>query len=292
MITGLTVRVPATVANVGPGFDTLAFALDWHNEIRIDAAPQLEIEVEGEGADSIERGPSNLVVRSIAALLGTTPRARIRIVNRFPFGRGFGSSAAAVVGGLVAARALGARDDSDEELLGHATEIEGHADNAGACLLGGITVSLPGAPTGRIEPPADFHVVVAVAPAPLSTHEARRALPSSVPFAHAALTAARAARLTAALASGDAAALLASTDDVLHQPARFALAADSGSLVFKLRAAGHAAFLSGAGPSVAAIVPRESLESARQDAVRFAPSGWSVRSLGFAAGGAEIIVGD
>lgn len=292
MITGVRVRVPATVANVGPGFDALALALDWTNEIHVDPAPQLEIDVQGEGADTISRDADNLVARAIGRVLGATPRACITIVNRFPFGRGFGSSAAAIVGGLVAGRALAARNETDEELLQDAIEMEGHADNVSACMLGGITVSLPGTSTARLNPPPGLTAVVAVAPAPLATHEARRALPVVVSFGDAAATAARAARLTAALATGDTAALLAATDDVLHQPARFTLAPESGALVAELRKAGFAAFLSGAGPSVAALVSEHDAERARDHAARFAPSGWDVRTVGLSPTGAKMIVSD
>ena len=161
-----------------------------------------------------------------------------------------------------------------------------------ACLLGGFTVYLPGTDAARIDPPRGLRGLVAVAPESLSTNQARRALPAQVSFADAAATAARAARLTAALATGDAGALLAATDDVLHQPARFKLAPDAGALVGALRDAGIAAFLSGAGPSVAAIVPSDRAVEAEEAAVRFAPVGWLVRTLDFSAAGAEVIVSD
>ncbi|MCA1832034.1 MAG: homoserine kinase [Actinomycetota bacterium] len=291
MLTGFTVRVPATVANVGPGFDALAFALEWFNEIHVQPASALEVEVEGEGANDIDRGEDNLVVRAMSRVLGAVPRARVSLVNHFPFGRGFGSSAAAIVGGLVAATHMKS-EKPDRRTLDDAIEMEGHADNVSACLLGGITVSLPGAPTARLDPPAALRPLAAVAPETLSTHSARKALPETVSFTDAALTAARAARLTAALAAGDGDALMAATDDVLHQPARFALAPDSGSFVARLREAGFAAFLAGAGPSIAAIVPAELGREAESFASGCAPPGWDVRSLEFSARGAEVVVSD
>jgi homoserine kinase len=291
VLTGFTVRVPATVANVGPGFDALAFALDWHNEIEVTPASALEVEVRGEGAAAIERGPDNLVVRAMERILGAIPRARVTLTNAIPFGRGFGSSAAAIVGGLVAGSHM-TGEEAGPEILDHAAGIEGHADNVSACLLGGIIVCLPGTPPARLLPPPGIRPLVVVAPEPLATQAARRALPESVSFRDAAETAARAARLTAALAAGDAGPLLAATDDVLHQPARFALAPESGSLVKRLRAEGYAAFLSGAGPSVALLVASESAARAQDAAVRFAPSGWEVRTVGFSAAGAGIVVRD
>lgn len=292
MTTGLTVRAPATVANLGPGFDTLAFALDWYNEIRIESASSLTVTIEGEGEADLERGSGNLVVRAISSLLGAEPRVRVHLANRIPLGRGFGSSASAIVAGLIGARALGGRGDGEEVLLAEAVRIEGHADNVSACLYGGITVSLDGTPTGRLEPPEGIVPVVAVAPVGLSTVAAREALPDRVPFRDAVVTAGRAARLVAALASGETEALLAATDDVIHQPARFGLSPDSGTLVAALRAEGFAAFLSGAGPSVAALVPAERSDDAAEAARRHAQEGWTVVAPGFAVQGARVIVSD
>ncbi len=290
MITPVTVAVPASVANLGPGFDCLALAVEWRNEIRVTPAPSLEVVVEGEGHESIPLGPDNLVVVAMTRVLGAIPRARIRLVNRIPARRGLGSSAAAIVGGLIAARAVGGFAGT-AGVLDDAIDLEGHADNVSACLLGGITVSLPGAPTARLDAPHGLGIVLAVAPRPLATEEARRALPDTVPFAEAVTAVARAASLTAALATGGDGTLLAATEDTLHQPARFALAPDTGSLVGELREAGFAAFLSGAGPSVAVLVREEAAGEAVAMAERVAPAGWTIRASHIANTGADLVVG-
>ena len=285
MITGLTVRVPASAANIGPGFDTLAFALDWYNEIRVEPGPSLEVTAEGEGADEI--GPDNLVVRAMERVLGATPRAKFHLLNRVPFGRGFGSSATAIVAGLVAANAMEGDPMQTSSLLEMAVDIEGHADNVSACLLGGFTVSLPGTSTARLPCPDGWSAVVCVAPTRLATEAARKGLPQSVAFPDAVATAGRVARLVAAIAQGDHDALLHATEDVLHQPARFVLAPTSGELVDKLRKAGIAAFLSGAGPSVTVLTDDPGrAESAARAA---APDGWLVRTVAIANEGARVI---
>jgi len=288
VITGVVVRAPATVANVGPGFDTLAFAIEWRNEIRVEPAPSLRVTAEGEGASELPLDESNLVVRAMARELGAPPRARVHLVNTIPFGRGFGSSAAAIVGGLVAA--VAARGGTPGAgALEAAVEMEGHADNVTACMLGGFTVSLPGVPPARVQPPAGWDALLFVAPGMLDTQAARRALPPTVPFDVAVRTVGRAARLVASIASGDASALLSASEDELHQPARFALAPDTAELVRRLRSEGVAAFLSGAGPSVAALVPRDLADEAERIAGRVVPDGWAVHKRPFAANGAEIV---
>ena len=288
MITGVVVRAPATVANVGPGFDALAFALEWRNEIHVAPAPSLRVTAEGEGATQLPLDDTNLVVRAMARVLGAPPRAHVHLVNRIPFGRGFGSSAAAIIGGLLAAGA--SRGEAAGALtLEAAVDMEGHADNVTACMLGGFTVSLPGTSPARLDPPSGWEALLIVAPHPLDTHAARRALPASVPLDVAARTAGRAARLVAAIASGDFAAVLSATADELHQPARFTLAPDAGDLVARLRSDGVAAFLSGAGPSVAALVPRDRIDDAERLVRRVAPDGWTVHKRPFGANGAEVV---
>ena len=288
MITGVVVRAPATVANVGPGFDAVAFALEWRNEIHVDPAPSLRVTAEGEGASHLPLDDTNLVVRAMARGLGAPPRAHVHLVNRIPFGRGLGSSAAAIVGGLLAAGASRG-ETAGASMLEAAVDMEGHADNVTACMLGGFTVSPPGTSPARLEPPADWEALLVVAPYPLDTHAARRALPATVPFDVAARTAGRAARLVAAIALGDFPAVLSATEDELHQPARFTLAPDAGKLVARLRADGVAAFLSGAGPSVAALVPRDRIDDAERLARGVAPDGWTVHKRPFGANGAEVV---
>lgn len=284
----VTVRAPATVANLGAGFDCVGVALAWFSEISVEIAPAGEgsVTVTGEGADRIPRDETNLTLRALRSVLGEGPAVRVHAVNSIPYGRGFGSSAAAIVAGLVAGEALGGHHE--RPLLAIATEIEGHADNVGPCLLGGAVVA-GGARPIRLGAPAGISVLACVAPSSMSTGAARRALPAQVPFADAVASVRRAALLAAALATADASVLLEATDDCLHQPARFGLMPDSAALVGGLRAEGFAAFLSGAGPSVAALVPSARATEAEGAAARLAPDGWSVRVEAFDEAGARVV---
>jgi homoserine kinase len=288
----VVVRAPATIANLGPGFDCLGLAIAWHNEIRIERDPSVELSVTaaGQGADQVPRNGSNLAVRAIAKILGEPRGLRVHLTNAIPFGRGFGSSAAAIVGGLVAARALAPDADvwDADALVAIAAEMEGHADNVAPCVHGGAVVAA-GRTVMPLGVPERIGAVVCVAPSALATEAARKLLPSSVPLADAAATAGRAALLAASLASDDPSRLLEATEDVLHQPPRFELMPDSGRLVGALRRDGIAAFLAGAGPSVAALVASSDLEAATEAARRTAPDGWEVRQAGIDAPGAVVV---
>ena len=204
------VRVPATSANLGPGFDALGLALSLHDEVDAWVCESgLSIEISGEGADLAGAGEEHLVVRAMRAAFAVTggqpPGLGLRCVNRIPHGRGLGSSAAAIVAGILAARALAepARTPlPDGALLGLATEIEGHPDNVAACLAGGLTIAwtAAGQPRmARLEPLASIRPVICVGPAPVRTEVARRLLPDLVPHRDAAANAGRSALLVAAL---------------------------------------------------------------------------------------------
>ena len=217
----LTVTAPATSANLGPGFDCLAVALDLGNAVVITRRPgPLEVHVTGEGAGEVPEDATNLVCRAIESGLGTLDGLAIECRNRIPLGRGLGSSAAAVCSGLVAANALGGLRWTPDDLLARAAGIEGHADNAAACLLGGLVAVGPG-PRGRlIAVPEELAFVVVIPESRTSTDDARRALPAEVPIGDAAATLANAVGLTLALCEGrldDLPALLA---DRLHEPHR------------------------------------------------------------------------
>ncbi len=204
------VRVPATSANLGPGFDALGLALSLYDDVDAWVCESgLSIEISGDGADLAGAGEEHLVVRAMRAAFAVTgsqpPGIGLRCVNRIPHGRGLGSSAAAIVAGILAARALaepgppaadGAGQLPDGALLGLATELEGHPDNVAACLGGGLTIAwtAEGQPRMvRLEPLPEIRPVVCVAPAPVRTEVARRLLPDLVPHRDAAANAGRSA---------------------------------------------------------------------------------------------------
>lgn len=260
--------VPATSANVGPAYDSAGLALDLADEVtavRERSGSGLRIEVEGEGADSVPRDGTHLVVRSIAAGLAAAgmavsglPDMTLRCRNRIPHGRGLGSSSAAIIGGLLLARGL-VRDGramlDDDEILRLATNIEGHPDNVAPALLGGFTIAWTTEGVGRAvrcEPHPDLLAVAFVPAADLSTVCARAMLPSRVPLADAAFNVARAGLLVHAV-TRDPTFLFEATADRLHQQYRRDAYPDSWELVTWLRDRGHAAFVSGAGPSVAVL---------------------------------------
>jgi homoserine kinase len=312
------VRVPATSANLGPGFDAFGLALAMYDQVEARVtAGGLDVVVRGEGEGSARDGERHLVVRAMRAAFGAMggqpAGIALRCTNVIPHGRGLGSSAAAVVAGILAARALvadGADRLPDTEVLRLAVELEGHPDNVAACLAGGLTVAwrpgpagasvadasladgsvagggvagggvagggvaglvpgagvVPGAKGGmtlgaggpvrllRLDVLGAITAVACVAPTAMATHEARRALPGSVPHADAAANAARSALLVAALTS-DPAVLFDATEDYLHQRYRAAAQPATADLLARLRRAGVAAVVSGAGPSILALGP-------------------------------------
>jgi homoserine kinase len=264
------VRVPATSANLGPGFDALGLSLSLYDDVAAwpaDSGLGIEISGEGESEDLASAGDEHLVVRAMRAAFAVTggepPGLRLRCVNRIPHGRGLGSSAAAIVAGLLAARALapGGRDAlPDDALLHLASGIEGHPDNVAACLRGGLTIAwtAEGQPhLVRLEPLPSITPVVCVAPAPVRTDEARRLLPGMVPHQDAAATAGRSALLVAALTRhAEPEVLFDATQDWLHQDYRSAAMPQTGALVRGLREKRIPAVVSGAGPSVLALLTR------------------------------------
>ena len=308
----VTVRVPATSANLGPGFDSLGLALRLYDVVTASVLPSdaLEVEVEGEGEATLPRDGRHLVARSaregFAALGVAPPGLRLRCLNAVPQGRGLGSSSAAIVGGLCVARALvvdGSERMTDEALLSIAARIEGHPDNVAPAVLGGLTVAWSGSEGSadtfeavRLEPERTLRAVAFVPPEPLPTRVARGLLPATIPHADAAANAGRAALLVAALTgqvSGNR-ALLAGTSDRLHQSFRAPAMPESAALVSELRSAGVAAFISGAGPTVLALVHAGTAPDAAVESVaRLAPprAGWRVLTLEVDVTGA-VQVGD
>ncbi|MEP6853621.1 MAG: homoserine kinase [bacterium] len=303
-----TVRVPATSANLGPGFDALGLALDLHDEVSAEVTAEgLRIEAEGEGAATLPRDESHLIVaamrRTWAELDETVPGLILRGHNRIPHGRGLGSSAAAICAGVLLARELsqdGRERLEDAAVLNLCAEIEGHSDNVAACLLGGLTVAWtePGRRRAvRLDVTAQVQPIVLVPPQGSSTAAARRLLPAVVPHADAAFNAARAALLVAALTGGSAGtgdttltgdagdALLAATADRLHQPYRASAMPGSADLVRDLRADGVSAVISGAGPTVLALTTSPEQAEA---VLGVAPKGWWAAALAVAAAGAQV----
>jgi homoserine kinase len=291
------VRVPATSANLGPAFDCAGLALTRHDVLEFSvAANGLEIAISGEGAHILPTDESHLVVRAFRAACAhldwTPPGLRVVAANGIPQGRGMGSSAAAVVAGLVGAWALCPDVDGvdDDAVLRLATDLEGHPDNVAPCLLGGATLSwmdAGGARAVRLGVAPGIRPVVLVPGGTLSTHVARGLLPDLVPHADAVHNAARSALLVHALTT-DPALLFEATDDRLHQRQRIAAMPDSIALVDRLRAAGHAAVVSGAGPSVLVLAADDAATPA--GVAELTPPGWSVLPLEVDAAGAEVLV--
>lgn len=282
----LRVRVPATSANLGPGYDAFGLALDLCNEIEARPAERWSVRVEGEGAGLLREDASNEVVRAIQRVFSEVQAydraADIVCRNRIPVGRGLGSSAAAIVGGVVIGNRLTGERLSSRRLLELATELEGHPDNVAAALLGGFTVSVREAGavrSVRIDPAGGVAAVVVVGDAPLATSTARSALPASVPHADAAANAGRAALVALGLATGDGETLRLGLHDLLHEQYRASLMVDFAAVRDALEQAGVGpAVLSGAGPTVLGLVLGESDADALARAV---PAAVAVaRSLG------------
>lgn len=288
------VRVPATCANLGPGFDALGLALALADDAMARVSDDgLLIDVAGEGTE-VPRDESHLVVRAMRAgfeRLGGQPHGlELSCANRIPHGRGLGSSAAAIVAGLLLARALVLGGDQrlpDDELLALAADLEGHPDNVAACLLGGLTIAWRDeqARAQRLEPAPWLRPVVLVPAERSSTQLTRGLLPECVPHADAAINAGRAALLVAAL-TGASDALLAATEDRLHQAYRAGAMPESAALVGQLRDDGVAAVLSGAGPTVLALAGDEGQAAA---VVGRAPQGWQAHALDVDRAGARLV---
>lgn len=291
----IRVRVPATSANLGPGFDALGLALELYDDVvvRVTDEPGLSVDVAGMGAASVPRNARHLVVKSMRAtfkLLGGAP-AGLEVVcaNRIPHSRGLGSSAAAIVAGVVAARSLvvgGNERMDDAAALAHAAQLEGHPDNVAACLLGGLTIAWTDASGARAVrvPVSDALAPVAFVPgSSSSTKAARKLLPDAVPHADAVANAARAALLVDALRSNPD-NLLAATEDKLHQLYRAPAMPRTAALVTELRDAGIPAVVSGAGPTVLALTTAAN----RDHAVTFARRGWSALPLDVDTKGAHL----
>ena len=284
----VTVRVPASSANLGPGFDALGLALSMHDEITAEVIDSgLDIHVSGEGRDGVPLDETHLVVQAMHAafdLLGGRPSGlRLTCENVIPHGRGLGSSAAAIVGGVVLARALvrGGDDLLDDAAAFQLTvDLEGHPDNVAAAFFGGLTISwIDGAAAAAERLDTDVAVTVFVPPTAVSTEKARGLLPETVLHRDAAANAGRAALLVAAL-TGAPHRLISATEDRLHQSYRAEAMPDSYKLLRALRVEGVPTIISGAGPTVLAFA---------RGVADAAPDGWSVHELDVDAAGVQVV---
>ena len=286
----VTVQVPATAANLGPGFDCFGLALDWYDRVQLEVLDAgYSIEVSGEGTEAIPRDESHLIIRSalvgLADLGVRAPGLGLRCRNTIPHGRGLGSSSAAIVAGLVAAAALAGERPDARWLLTHATAIEGHPDNVAAAIYGGFVLAYEseGIHVAQGGVRADVGVAVFVADSQLATEAARRLLPEMVPHGDAVANSARSALLVHALAAKPG-LLLEATRDWLHQSYRKPAMPQSSELMNRLRSKGFAAVISGAGPSVLVLGRTRDLEALGAEA---AP-GFTVRLLGIGRGGRAV----
>jgi homoserine kinase len=289
-VTGpVRVSVPATSANLGPGFDSLGLALELRDELEATVTGSgLGIDVAGEGAGDVARDETHLVVQAMRAafdVLGEHPSGLLLSCrNRIPHSRGLGSSAAAIVGGIFLARDLVAEGGGAmtvDAAFGLAAELEGHPDNVAPAVYGGLTVAGRSGEAffaTRTTVAPTVRAVAFVPPTGLSTELARGLLPEVVSHRHAAANAGRAALLVAALA-GQPDLLLTATEDLLHQPYRRPAMPGSLDLVDRLRADGHAAVISGAGPSVLVLCADGA------DLASYTPNGWTHLPLGVATAG-------
>lgn len=293
----ITVQIPATTANLGPGFDCMGLALEIYDTVSVEhgSGDHDEIVIEGVGSDTLPRDRSHLVLgtmRDLFDLAGwSIPPIRLSCVNRIPHGQGLGSSASAIVAGLYAGaeygRALGL-DTSTLDLVQIGSDIDGHPDNVAPCLNGGLNVSWDDDGTwrvARLEPKPEIRAILAIPSTVLSTKVARGLIPESVSHSDAVRNSARAALCIHAFTT-DPALLLPATADYLHQSYRASAYPHSYALVERLRAAGIAAVISGAGPAVIMFVtgtPDDAISSI----VEGAEGGFVVREVGIDLTGAR-----
>ena len=289
-----TVRVPATSANVGPGFDAFGLALDLCNEVVVDAGAGASVSWEGQGADELPRDGSDLVSRTIAAVASRmqleVPPLALNGRNRIPLVRGLGSSSAAIVAGVViASRVLDlgfvGADDDPSSVFALAAELEGHPDNVAAATYGGFTVALPDGFVRRFDPHPALRPVVLVPSFALATDEARAALAPAVPRADAVFNAAHAALVPEAI-SRDPSLLAVALRDRLHEGARLALVPQAADVVEDLRRLHVPVCVSGAGPSLLAF-ELDGREAITPEVL--ASPGWTILRPGVRARGFEVV---
>ncbi len=270
------VRTPATVANLGPGFDCLGLAVDLWNEMEVAVAgSSLDVSIEGEGGDTLPKDESNLIYRSMttyAQRMGKTlpPGIRIHCHNRIPLASGLGSSSAATLAGILSAVALLKLPDDKADQLECATEIEGHPDNAAPCLLGGFTISIVdrGRVIARTIQAQPLTLVIVTPEFHFPTSQARLVLPDRVSRQDAVFNLGRAVLLSEALRTGDTELLGVVSEDRLHQPYRIPLIPGAEAAMSAAREAGAVTVvLAGAGPSLMAFMKEKAQGQAIGDSM-------------------------
>jgi homoserine kinase len=278
------VRVPASSANLGPGFDTLAAAVSLYLELEVEESGELTVEVDDQ---RLPADATNLCVRAFSDL-HAPDGLTFRIGSEIPLAAGLGSSGAAIVAALLAADHMFELALPREEILARAARIEGHPDNVAASLYGGFVICAD-EEVGVIEPPAGLEAVAVVPAEEVSTAEARAALPAEVPLADATFNVAHASVLTLGLARQDLGLIARGLADRIHQPRREPLYPRSMDLVRRSRALGAiGATISGAGPTALFWVWWEDT-GGLMDRLRAEVEGWAeVRRLNFVAQGADV----
>ncbi|NQW74946.1 MAG: homoserine kinase [Candidatus Planktophila sp.] len=296
------VQVPATTANLGPGFDSLGLALALHDRYIAQVLDEqiIDIDISGEGADDLPRNEKNLVIKSMYKgfeFLGGKPRGiALRALNVIPHSRGLGSSASAIVGGLSLARALvlgGSERMSDDDMLNLASAIEGHPDNVAAAIFGAATVAWKEVQHGQdvalsvqLEVDPRISVMAFVPSTSVATSKARKMLPELIAHSDAVRNSANTALLVHALQHRPD-LLHTATADFLHQSYRAQAMPASFALLTKLRKAGVAAFISGAGPTVLVLHTGGSAEV--EELTRAGGEKFSALALGVSRSGASLI---
>lgn len=294
------VVVPATSANMGPGFDCLGIALELFNTFTVEEAPGFSMEIRGQGQNSLPRNTNNLVYRAMEKIFirlnRKAPPVKITCLNEIPLARGLGSSAAAVVGGIMAANQLSENWLSREEILSLAIEMEGHGDNVAPAIFGGCQIVLKDK-EGFVHAPLPLSPglrgVLFIPDFSISTAESRKILPAQLPRADAVYNISRAALLAFALSAGKFDYLKIATQDRLHQPARKALFPAMETLFLAAMEAGAAGvFLSGSGSSIMALCadggPADDIAASMEKAARSEKIEGRSKIVAFASEGASV----
>jgi len=293
------VKVPATTANIGPGFDCLGIAIDIYNTIEVEEyGEELYIKVVGEGCNEVPCDQTNLVYSSMQKVfdvVGYRPKGiRMTLINEIPVARGLGSSAACIVGGMVAANALTGFRLGLHELLKLAVQADGHPDNVVPALVGGMTAAcLEGEEVlyVKMDPPPGIKLAVMIPDFELSTVQARQVLPDAIPVKDAVFNISRTAILVASFLTGRSEMLAVATQDRLHQPYRKALIPHWDDIFFYAGKWGaKGVFLSGSGPALVAILDEGNVTfiDRMKEAVSAFQERWEIRMVDFCRNGAEV----